>query len=71
MSNHPKHEDQPDGDDAQIGSIYSRRRALKLFGLAGGAAIIGGAATIAGGAGRPPRSTAHRRPRWRRHEPDW
>ncbi len=54
MSNHPKHETQPDGDDAQIGSIYSRRRALKLFGLAGGAAIIGGAATIAGGAGRPP-----------------
>ncbi|THF85176.1 intradiol ring-cleavage dioxygenase [Deinococcus sp. KSM4-11] len=43
----------PDDDDAQIGSIYSRRRALKLFGigtlLAGGAALAGGGGP--GGAG--------------------
>lgn len=45
-----------DNDDQQIGEILTRRKALKLFGLTGGALGAGlmGSKVLAGGAGGPP-----------------
>lgn len=53
MNEHPSQNHDLEDDDAPVGTVLGRRAALRLLGLAGGAAAVGGLA-LAGGAGRPP-----------------
>lgn len=56
MNPHPRHTDE-DHDDEMIGTLLSRRSALRLLGLGGGAAALAAGGVLAQRGGPPPSAT--------------